>query len=58
MKLRRKGSCSEDTADTRTVKTFEDYEKFSPRGHIKQGHLHDPFLPPKDVRRKLDEIKG
>lgn len=40
------------------IKTFEDFDNFSPRGKIKQGHLHDPFVPVEDVKRKLDDIKG
>jgi phospholipase D1/2 len=41
-----------------TVKTFDDYQNFLPKNHIKQGHLQDPFMPVKDVREKLDQIKG
>jgi phospholipase D1/2 len=40
------------------IKTFEDYDQFAPRKTIKQGHLHDPFLPVKVVRENLDKIKG
>ena len=40
------------------VKTFEDYQNFLPKNNIKQGHLHDPFMPASEVRQKLDEIKG
>ena len=39
------------------IKTFEDYEKFFPRG-AKQGHLFDPYMPAAEVREKLDRIKG
>lgn len=39
------------------VKTFEDYDNFLPRG-IKQGHLFDPYQPAKEIREKLDRIKG
>lgn len=39
------------------IKTFEDYDKFLPRG-LKDGHLFDLFQPVKDVREKLDKIKG
>ena len=40
------------------IKTFEDYDNFRPRGTHKEGHLFDPFMPAKDVREKLDLIKG
>ncbi|OQE24173.1 hypothetical protein PENFLA_c010G10179 [Penicillium flavigenum] len=40
------------------IKTFEDYDNFRPRGTRKEGHLFDPFMPAKDVREKLDLIKG
>ncbi|THC92953.1 hypothetical protein EYZ11_007571 [Aspergillus tanneri] len=39
------------------IKTFEDYDTFRPRAG-KQGHLFDPYQPVKDVREKLDKIKG
>jgi phospholipase D1/2 len=41
-----------------SVKTFDDYQNFLPKNNIKQGHLHDPFMPVKEVREKLDQIKG
>jgi phospholipase D1/2 len=40
------------------IRTFEDYDNFRPRGGIKEGHLFDPYQPVKDVREKLDKIKG
>ncbi len=41
------------------VKTFADYQSFIPKhDKFKQGHLHDPFMPPHEVRQKLDQIKG
>ncbi|KAL1846391.1 hypothetical protein Plec18167_007927 [Paecilomyces lecythidis] len=40
------------------IKTFNDYDHFSPRGYIKQGHLHDPYLPIKFVKEQLERIKG
>lgn len=40
------------------IKTFEDYDNFRPRGTRKEGHLFDPYMPAKDVREKLDLIKG
>lgn len=39
------------------IKTFEDYEMFRPRTG-KDGHLFDLFQPVKDVRAKLDQVKG
>ena len=43
---------------TCAVKNFDDYDSFVPRKQIKQGHLHDTFMPVKEVRAKLDEIRG
>ncbi|KAI1134812.1 phospholipase D/nuclease [Hypoxylon sp. FL0543] len=40
------------------VKTFEDYNTFLPPKGVKAGHIFDRFLPPDDIRRKLDQIKG
>ncbi|KUM59095.1 hypothetical protein ACN42_g8043, partial [Penicillium freii] len=40
------------------IKTFADYDNFRPRGTHKEGHLFDPFMPAKEVREKLDLIKG
>ncbi|MCJ1309567.1 hypothetical protein MMC25_003227 [Agyrium rufum] len=40
------------------IKSFDDYKDFSPKGKIKQGHLHDPYMPVKEVRQKLDQIRG
>ncbi|KAJ5541877.1 hypothetical protein N7535_004296 [Penicillium sp. DV-2018c] len=40
------------------IKTFEDYDKFRPRGTHREGHLFDPYVPAKEVREKLDLIKG
>lgn len=40
------------------IKTFEDYDNFAPRANVKQGHLQDPFMPAKEVKEKLDQIKG
>lgn len=39
------------------IKTFEDYDHFRPRTG-KDGHLFDLYQPVKDVREKLDKIKG
>ncbi|KAI9749674.1 MAG: hypothetical protein M1835_001510, partial [Candelina submexicana] len=40
------------------IKTFDDYQAFLPKNNIKQGHLHDPYMPVQEVRQKLDQIKG
>jgi phospholipase D1/2 len=40
------------------IKTWKDYDTFSPRQTVKQGHIHDPFIPAKELRAKLDEIRG
>lgn len=40
------------------VKTFEDYDQFLPSKAVKAGHVYDRFMPPEDLRRKLDDIKG
>lgn len=40
------------------IKTFEDYDQFAPRKSIKQGHLHDPFLPNDVIHENLDKIRG
>ncbi|KAL9100117.1 MAG: hypothetical protein Q9163_004469 [Psora crenata] len=41
------------------IKTFDDYAAFLPRhSKYRQGHLHDPFIDPQEVREKLDQIKG
>lgn len=40
------------------VKSFDDYQNFLPKNNIKQGHLHDPYMPVAEVRQKLDQIKG
>ncbi len=39
------------------MKTYEDYDRFMPE-NAKQGHLFDPYLPVKEVRALLDEVKG
>lgn len=44
--------------DSSAVKTFDDYQHFLPRNNIKQGHLHDPYMPAAEVRQKLDQIRG
>ncbi|KAF3066559.1 Phospholipase D1 [Daldinia childiae] len=40
------------------VKTFDDYNTFLPPKGVKAGHIFDRFLPPDDIRAKLDQIKG
>lgn len=40
------------------VKTFADYNTFLPPKEVKAGHIFDRFLPPDDIRKKLDQIKG
>jgi phospholipase D1/2 len=40
------------------IKTWEDYDTFSPRKTVKQGHIHDPYVPVKELRAKLDQIRG
>lgn len=41
-----------------TVTTFDEYDHFRPPKGVKPGHIFDRFLPPDDVRRKLDQVKG
>lgn len=40
------------------VKTFDDYNTFLPPKGVKAGHIFDRFLPPEDIRSKLDKIQG
>jgi phospholipase D1/2 len=40
------------------IKTWKDYDAFSPRKTVKQGHIHDPYVPVKELRAKLDQIRG
>ncbi|KAL8382230.1 hypothetical protein RB595_006152 [Gaeumannomyces hyphopodioides] len=40
------------------VKTFDEYDHFRPAKGVKPGHIFDRFLPPEDLRKKLDQIKG
>lgn len=40
------------------IKSFEDYDGFAPRKAIKQGHLHDKFIPVDEIRKKMDQIRG
>lgn len=41
-----------------TVKTFDDYNTFLPPKGVKAGHIFDRMMDPKDVRQKLDKVKG
>lgn len=45
-------------ANQDTVKTFDDYNTFLPPKGVKAGHIFDRFLPPEDIRKKLDQVKG
>ncbi|KAH8172713.1 phospholipase D active site motif domain-containing protein [Sarocladium implicatum] len=40
------------------IKNFDDYDRYLPPRGVKSGHIFDQFMPPEDVRRKLDEVKG
>jgi len=40
------------------IKTFEDYSSFLPPKGVKAGHIFDRMIPPKEIRAKLDQIKG
>jgi hypothetical protein len=41
-----------------SVHTFEDYDKFLPTKRNKPGHIFDKNRPAKEIKSKLDEIKG
>lgn len=40
------------------VKTFEDYDRYLPAKTIKAGHIYDRLRDPREIRQKLDSIKG
>ncbi|KAB5524009.1 hypothetical protein GE09DRAFT_1065441 [Coniochaeta sp. 2T2.1] len=40
------------------VKTFDDYNTFSPPKGVKAGHIYDRMIPPDEIRKKLDKVKG
>ncbi|KAK3353896.1 hypothetical protein B0T25DRAFT_222593 [Lasiosphaeria hispida] len=40
------------------VKTFDDYNAFLPAKGVKSGHIFDRMIPPDEIRRKLDTVKG
>lgn len=42
----------------KTVKTFDDYNRFLPPTGVKPGHIFDQFMPPEEAKKKLAEIKG
>lgn len=40
------------------IRTWKDYDNFAPRNTIKQGHLHDPYMPVDAVKKEMDKIRG
>ncbi|KAL4792842.1 hypothetical protein BDV19DRAFT_367871 [Aspergillus venezuelensis] len=40
------------------IRNFEEYDQYRAKDGFKIGHLYDPFMPVKEVREKLDQIKG
>lgn len=40
------------------MKTFDDYNTFSPPKGVKAGHIFDRMIPPDEIRKKLDKVKG
>ncbi|KAL4914124.1 hypothetical protein BDW62DRAFT_204950 [Aspergillus aurantiobrunneus] len=40
------------------ITNFEEYDSYRPQDGCKLGHLYDPYVPVKEVRAKLDKIKG
>lgn len=42
----------------RSVKTFADYDKFLPSKGTKAGHIYDKQRDPREIRQKLDLVKG
>ncbi|ERT01679.1 hypothetical protein HMPREF1624_02931 [Sporothrix schenckii ATCC 58251] len=40
------------------VLTFKDYDRFMPSKGIEPGHIFDMFIPPEDVREKLNKVRG
>ncbi|KAL4940128.1 hypothetical protein BDV06DRAFT_224370 [Aspergillus oleicola] len=40
------------------IRNFEEYDQYRAKDGFKIGHLYDPFVPVKEVREKLDKIKG
>ncbi|KAL3471818.1 hypothetical protein BJX99DRAFT_250113 [Aspergillus californicus] len=40
------------------IKTFEEYDQYRAKDGYKLGHLYDPYMLVREVREKLDKIKG
>lgn len=40
------------------IRTWKDYDTFAPRDTVKQGHLHDPYMPVAAVKKEMDRIRG
>lgn len=40
------------------VKTFDDYNTFLPPKGVKAGHIFDRMQDSKEIRQKLDKVKG
>jgi len=40
------------------IKTWKDYDNFSPKNNVKQGHIHDPYMPVDAVKKEMDKIRG
>ncbi|KAL2017080.1 hypothetical protein VTK56DRAFT_2603 [Thermocarpiscus australiensis] len=40
------------------VKTFDDYNAYMPQKGVPAGHIFDRMIPPREVRQKLDQVKG
>ena len=40
------------------MKTFEDYDKYLPPRGTKSGHIYDRLRDPREIRQKLDQVKG
>ena len=49
-------SCDSDQLPP--VKTFDDYNTFCPPKGVKSGHIFDRMIPPEEIRKKLDKVKG
>ncbi len=43
---------------TCAVKTFDDYNSYMPSSFVQAGHIFDRMIPPQEVRKKLDSVKG
>ena len=40
------------------IRTWNDYNHFAPRDTVKQGHLHDKYIPAEHAKNQLDRIRG